>query len=312
MKTASPALQAHFGLDCTTLAALWCVVRQDGLVMGFTTHDQDISYQSFGPLPDPLPVLYAASTGISNTASDSSSDLSVDNSEVTGFLDSSAISEGDIRAGVYDNCFIIQRVVNWADLTMADMIQGAGFLGTVHMKNGLFTAEFRGLTQRLTTSMGSTYGPCCRAELFSNEAEDDGSWRPWYCNLKAADYVQSGSVVSSPDAMTLIPASGLLEIGSSPYAPAAAGWFSNGVLTFTSGVLKGKSFEVKGWDGSALDMFLPFPVAPEVGDTFDIWPGCDHTPSATGCIKFNNIINFRGEPFIPGIDTVLSTAGASA
>jgi uncharacterized phage protein (TIGR02218 family) len=162
----------------------------------------------------------------------------------------------------------------------------------------MFTAELRGLTQKLATSLGDTYGPTCRAELFSTPGGDDGGWRPWYCNLSAAPYQQSGSVSSSPDPMTLIPAGSL----------GAEGYFDNGMITFTSGVLSGKSFEVKAFDGTNLDMFLPFPQPPAPGDTFTIWPGCDKTAGATGCLKFNNIVNFRAEPFIPGMDLVLSYA----
>jgi uncharacterized phage protein (TIGR02218 family) len=309
MKTITQALYEHFGQDCTTLAVLWKAARADGVVMGFTTHDLDISYQASN---DSGPVLYAAATGLANTASESGSDLSVDNAEVTGFLDSESITEADIEAGVYDNAIIEQRVVNWANLSMGDMIVRFGYLGTVKMVNGLFTAELRGLTQKLRTAIGSTYGPVCRAELGSNPADDDGSWRPWYCNVDLASYEQSGSVVSSPDAMTLVPASGLLMVGSAtPTAPAGGGWFDNGLVTFTSGELGGYSFEVKAWDGTALDMFLPFSKQPAAGDTFTITPGCDKTATATGCLKFGNIANYRGEPFIPGMDLVLNYPNAS-
>jgi len=308
MKTASPALQEHFGQDCTTLAVLWKVLRSDGVIMGFTTHDQDISYQA---AEDSAPVLYWAATGLSNTASESGSDMSVDNVEVTAFLDSSALSEADIEANVYDNAQIWQRVVNWADLTMGDMIQRVGFLGTVKMVNGMFTAELRGLTQKLTTAIGSTYGPICRAELGSNPTNDDGSWRPWYCNVNLSEYEQNGTVESSPDAMTLVPASGLVEIGSSsPTEAAGAGWFDNGLLTFTSGALQGRTFDIKTWDGTQFNMFLPFPIQPQPGDNFTVTPGCDNTLSNTGCLKFNNAANFRGEPTIPGQDLVLNYPNA--
>ena len=312
MKTASAALQAHFGQDCTTLAVIWKVVRADGVILGFTTHDQDIAYQAQGKLPEAEPTTYEAVTGLSNTASESSSDMSVDNVEVTSFLDSSAISERDIRAGKYDNACIVQRVVNWADLTQGDMIQRVGWMGAIKMVNGVAFSELRGLTQRLTTAVGSTYGPNCRAELFSNLAEDDGSWRPWYCNADGTAYVQNGTLASSPDAMTLVPEAGLLEIGGSPVGPALAGWFDNGLITFTSGALNDYSFEIKTWDGTDLAMFLPMPIQPSAGDTFTIWPGCDHTAGAGGCLKFNNIVNFRGESFIPCADMVLNYGSGAA
>ena len=276
--------------------------------MGFTTHDRDLLYQASG---DSAPVLYAAETGLSNSASESGSDFSVDNAEVTGFLDSASITVSDIRAGVYDNARVEERVVNWADLSMGDMCVRAGWLGNVKMLNGLFTAELRGLSQKLSTGIAHTYGPVCRAEFGSMAAGDVFNQR-FYCNIDLSLYSQSGSVASSPDAMTLTSAAGLQNTGGSPLSPAPVHWFDNGLVTFTSGALRGKSFEVKTWDGADLKMFLPFPIAPAAGDTFTITPGCDRTVSAsTGCMRYRNILNFRGEPFIPGEDLVLNYPNAT-
>jgi len=40
------------------------------------------------------------------------------------------------------------------------------------------------------------------------------------------------------------------------------------------------------------------PFAPAEGDTFNVAFGCDHT-QATCQSKFNNLINFRGFPYVP-------------
>jgi uncharacterized phage protein (TIGR02218 family) len=46
---------------------------------------------------------------------------------------------------------------------------------------------------------------------------------------------------------------------------------------------------------------MPYPVA--VGDQFTISAGCDRSMGT--CIgRFNNIVNFRGEPYVPGTDTI--------
>lgn len=47
---------------------------------------------------------------------------------------------------------------------------------------------------------------------------------------------------------------------------------------------------------------FPFPVAP--GDTFTVQAGCNRLLS-TCKAKFNNVINFRGEPNIPGTDKLM-------
>ena len=75
--------------------------------------------------------------------------------------------EGDILAGLYDNCEIAIRLVNWSDLTQGDVLLRKGTIGVIKMKNGMFHAEIRGLAHKLTARIGSTYGPICRATFGS-------------------------------------------------------------------------------------------------------------------------------------------------
>ena len=101
-------------------------------------------------------------------------------------------------------------------------------------------------------------------------------------------------------------------IGSStPPAPAPAGWFNDGIITFTSGQNNGLSFEIKSWDGTNLTLFLPLEFPAAVSDTFTIEPGCNKTTGDCSN-KYNNIVNFRGEPFIPGMDRFLDIPGAGS
>jgi uncharacterized phage protein (TIGR02218 family) len=298
MKTISPELTAHLAGNPTTLAYLWKVKRADGVIMGFTTFDVDITYTD----GDGDTVTYLAATGFTNTAASNKSDLSVDNIEVTAFLDSSAIDENDLRAGVYDNCDVSIRIVNWNDLTMGDLMVSRSTVGIVKMVNGMFTAELRGLTQKLTTVLGATYGPVCRA-IFGSGLSGIDMDSKYLCMFDVTTVRQTGVVDSAPDAGTIVPMAGLTG---------ATGWFDDGFLKFTSGVLAGKAFEIKAWDGTTLTLFLPMPTPPASLDTFEIEPGCNHLVGPVGDCqnKFSNIVNFRGEPFIPGMDRILDYPNA--
>lgn len=85
------------------------------------------------------------------------------------------------------------------------------------------------------------------------------------------------------------------------------GWFDGGGFTFETGDNAGRLIEVKEWPGDSsntLTLFLPTPYAVQVGDLAAIYPGCDKR--LTTCInKFNNVLNFRGEPYIPGQDDII-------
>ncbi len=84
-------------------------------------------------------------------------------------------------------------------------------------------------------------------------------------------------------------------------------WFNHGLLTFNSGLNNGKTLEVKGWvqSGALVELYIGAGYPLTVGDVFAITPGCDKT-LATCRDKFNNILNMRAEPYLPGNDTVFN------
>jgi len=64
-------------------------------------------------------------------------------------------------------------------------------------------------------------------------------------------------------------------------------------------VLANLTATVKDSSSSSLTIAGVLPVAPQPGDTFDAYPGCDHTTGANGCAKFSNLAHFRGYPRVP-------------
>ena len=88
----------------------------------------------------------------------------------------------------------------------------------------------------------------------------------------------------------------------------AAGYFDLGVVKFLTGSNAGIGRTVKrhtaGAGGSEITVLQPFPFTVAAGDTFAIYPGCDKT-QATCKAKFNNVIRFRGKPYVPAAETVM-------
>ena len=83
----------------------------------------------------------------------------------------------------------------------------------------------------------------------------------------------------------------------------ADGWFNQGVIKFTSGRNAGLSRTVKEHKGGRLSFALRLPFPPQSGDVFKIYPGCDKRQETCGK-KFDNIVHFRGFPYIPAADTI--------
>jgi uncharacterized phage protein (TIGR02218 family) len=87
---------------------------------------------------------------------------------------------------------------------------------------------------------------------------------------------------------------------------AADGWFDGGVLTWETGDNAGRAIEVKSWlqAPGQITLFLPPGYAAKPGDAFRIHPGCDKRLD-TCAGRFANVLNFRGEPYVPGQDELL-------
>jgi hypothetical protein len=95
---------------------------------------------------------------------------------------------------------------------------------------------------------------------------------------------------------------------------AADGWFDGGVVTWETGDNAGATVEVRTWvaDPGIATLFLPAGYAPAAGDLLKIYPGCTKRLLEDCKAKFNNVINFRGEPYVPGQDSILTYPDAKS
>lgn len=110
------------------------------------------------------------------------------------------------------------------------------------------------------------------------------------CGVTRASFTFTGTIVSSP-----APTTTSFKTGNAQ----AAGYFDQGVVTFTSGANNGLKRTIKSYDGAGGFTFaLPLPVAPATGDTISAFAGCDKT-LATCRAKFSNDGKFRGFPWVP-------------
>lgn len=274
MKPASTALAAHLNGQVTTLATCWRLERTDGWVRGFTDHDRDLTVDGLN---------YVASTGFLPSAIKTGSDLSVDNLDVDGFLDDAALKAEDLTAGLFDGARIEVFLVNWADLAQGRLLLRRGFLGEVKRADQRFSAEVRGLSNRLAQTAGRLYSRLCRVDLGSAE-----------CGVPLGPRTDSYAITQVISADTVLVATAR-----------PTGFFTFGRATFTSGANAGAVNEVMLHDGQTIRLFTPMPRPIAVGDGITLVAGCDKTPETCNA-KFGNILNFRGEPHIPGNDKVFS------
>ena len=98
------------------------------------------------------------------------------------------------------------------------------------------------------------------------------------------------------------------------------GWYNNGTIEWITGDNSGIKMDIKthNKETETIELFLPMPYNIKVGDQYKITSGCNHMflgsdgTIATGdCItKYNNGVNFRGQPHTPTEDTIHGGVGA--
>jgi uncharacterized phage protein (TIGR02218 family) len=84
--------------------------------------------------------------------------------------------------------------------------------------------------------------------------------------------------------------------------------FQYGLLTWTSGQNAGLSAGIKRYMASGLvQLAIPMPFPIMDGDGFVIVAGCDKTWQTCSGV-YDNLDNFRGEPYVPGVDELVRYA----
>jgi uncharacterized phage protein (TIGR02218 family) len=240
--------------------------------MGFTSHDKDLLIDG---------VNYESRGGFNPTAVETSRDMSVDNMDIDGVIDSDRITKQDIVSGRYDNATLLVFMCNWKNLSDEPYIIRRGTIGQVKTGKTAFTAEVRGLLQAYQQQTGEIYQKTCRATLGDSKCQKDRT-----------SFTFTGEV-------TEVNVNGSFNTTLTN----ADKFFDYGLITFTSGDNDGRPYDVKQftYEDGCVTTFLPTTFAVAVGDEFTAIAGCDGNRS-TCKIKFNNIINFRGEPDVPGSD----------
>lgn len=82
------------------------------------------------------------------------------------------------------------------------------------------------------------------------------------------------------------------------------GYFAYGTLKWLTGANAGYTMEVKEFAPGVVTLALPMEYPIVVGDTYSITAGCDKQ-FGTCRDRYSNVVHFRGEPYIPGIDMVI-------
>jgi uncharacterized phage protein (TIGR02218 family) len=302
MKPVSGPLAALLATRVYNAAQLYQWTLADGTIMRHTDYDQDLSWGGFtwtcGGQTGPY---YG-----SNTTVDQNAGSNVNNGQATwstGLTVDDAVF--DVRPGQG-----LVRGVSWQRAITYGFFDGATFkrylaylpigsvvvTGVLLMVSGrvgdiqggreLPTFTIKAMTELLNIPMPrELYQVTCNNILYGTG-----------CALNRASFAVNGTVAAGTTAGAI-----KATIAGAP------GYYNLGSLKLTSGVGAGLVRSVKTWISAApgtLTLMGPFPVIPQPGDTFTVYPGCDLTQN-TCLTKFNNLANLRSMPFIPEATTAI-------
>ncbi|MGL4576359.1 MAG: DUF2163 domain-containing protein [Burkholderiaceae bacterium] len=266
-------------------------------------------------------------TGVTARYTDADDDLQLPAPDSRLFVRGPIITRGDVRQTVglsVDNLSISLRPVFKEQPVMfgARPLLGAAQDGTlrgaalqierlVFDEDGVYKGcwtEFAG-----TLAVKSTQGGEIKAEVLSElnllnkpmpsdvyQSQCANTVFDAKCRLDRSAWTVAASVAS-------VPGGGTPKTSFAFTNAQAAGYFEQGVVTFTSGPNAGTKRTVRSHTVSAgvatLTFALPWAAPLSVADAFEVLPGCSRTLQACSN-KFNNRVHFRGQPFIPQPETV--------
>lgn len=190
------------------------------------------------------------------------------------------------RAGLLDGARVsLDKLYmpDWGLVGLGVVNMFAGRVGTIQLSRSVAKIKTVSDLVLLNVDMPrNIYQPGCRHSLF------DGG-----CTLNPASFIVSGAVTAGSTANSVN--TNLSQVSA---------YFTLGTMTFTSGVNNGLTRTIRQHTnaGGVMVPILPWPAAPATSDTFTALPGDDKQQST--CLnKFNNLVHFRAEPYVPVPET---------
>lgn len=292
--TEHPTVGAAIGVAVNEMSATADATGEGGNVLATT---ETLSNGSWGAatLLGGFTATYLADPGFFASAALSSSVQGIEGISVTLPEINTVITQDDLNAGVYTNAQVSIEYVNWAAPDDGLMIIFAGEMGeNSNDDEGEIEIEIQGKFSRVRQVPVETYGPSCRVDLGDERCQYDIQSERETFTITA---VTSQSIFEASITNT----TGLTHVDD---------FWKLGVLRFLTGNNVGVAVEVSSSlvASGEITLFVPAPLPLQVGDTGEIWPGCDKTVN-TCRDRFENMINFQGEPFAPSEGNLFAFKG---
>lgn len=348
MKTFSTGRLATLSSGQTNDAWFARVVRTDGVTIGMTSHDQDITISA---------VTYQSGSGYDPSAVGANIQFTPGVVDVEGILSTLGVDRADIAAGLYDNARLYVFITDYTNPIVDEIKTMTGYWSDVRLMRGRFMATFRSLIDLLQQNVGRTAKPACDAELGDSRCQTRLNPDAWQAStavtVRESRAAETGTVVTPTSengyffecstagttatgeptwnttsgattsdgtavwtarrAYTLTGSiTGVVSdtqfVDSSRNEP--ANWWRAGKITFGSGNNDGFSMEIKTSTATGvITIHDAMPYPFATGDSYTVQTGCLKRHIEDCKNIYRNGKNFQGQPHKPTSNEVTKYGG---
>ena len=228
--------------------------------------------------------------------------------EVSAILSSDKIKSDDLRAGLYRQAQITEKVVNWMHPWGGHLTSSVYWITETEYDSDVLTAQVSGVGSKLRAQVGQNYALECQWDLGENFGEASTVAG---CKIDKGLYTKYFALVEYP--VTLDNRRQFHSKTSlSGHVGDEDGFFSLGRVIWVGGLNSGLSEDVRihstvdsdDWD---IELMAEMPYDIQAYDQFHIEPGCNKLTGIGNAVgdcqnTFSNFDNFGGAPFLPGTD----------
>lgn len=276
-RTVTLALQSLIEAESSTFCHVVTIERNTLSTLLLTSSDEDVVISGD---------TYLSAGGFTLSDISFSSSFSLQNLEIIVPLTDTGVRVEDIRAGEYDNQTVVVEMVDWNSTGSGTIVLYTGKISdTSYGDDGFVVFNLDGALTRTRPLAGEQYSPNCRNELGDS-----------LCGFSINSTRFLFTVAASP-------APGAQKFYTD--ATEADDYYSEGVVEWLSGNNTGIYSDIRKYtnSGGLVKIWTRLPYDISAGDTGYLYQGCPKTAAACKD-TFDNLVNFRGEPFLPSQEVI--------
>lgn len=274
MRTLTPEQSNELSAELTALCRAWTLTKKNGDILRFTDHTHDLTIGG---------EVYTATSSFAASATQLVGNSVASDTDLTVLLSDTGISADDVERGLYTGAVYELFIVPYtADLIDPIKVLAGRISNTTLLDKSIAVFTLTYTTFRIGKSICEVYTAQCRAGFGDSRCKVD--------------------LVPLTFAFTITAVTGAKVFTSDDLVAHPTDHFAQGTVLFTSGDNEGVRMEIILSNAGTIYTLLPLPYMPTIGDEGEVTRGCMHNVAA--CTAYNNLANYRGEPYVPGDDAL--------